>query len=272
MDSILKLVPYGENLPGDVIEITQVVRLLEGLEKSLQREALRWSDVSLLILADAKSASAGNVKHDSTDNIKAGIEQFCAERDWYPSLIGSSVFGAVYAHREETQPEISDGLLFIACSSAVVDRIPVAFEVTHDDPERRFARQRALEKGVRLFRHRLQDLLGVDIPPLTVTESSVGLIFTTGSGHIESKEFIDFKDCYAVGQELVKAAAECSAQPYGGCASNAKPNQLQCLYYSMDIGPRTHYKPGSTEWLGNATWVWLRDGLTGCVGRRGVVM
>jgi hypothetical protein len=242
MDSILNLVPYGENLPGDVIATAQVVRILDGLEKRLQHEALQWSDVSLLILADAKSASAVNVQHDSTESIKAGIEQFCAERDWYPPLIGTSVFGTFYAHRDEVQPEISDGLLFIACSSAVIEKIPVAFEVTHDYAERRFAGQRALEKGVRLFRQRLQDVLGVDIPSLTATESSIGLIFTTGSGHIESKEFIDFKDCYAVGQELLKAAKVRSAQLFGGCATNRTPSQLQCLYYSEDIGPRTHYR------------------------------
>lgn len=242
VDSILKLVPYGENLAGDVIETAQVVRVLEGLEASLQQESLQWSDASLLVLLDSKQADSDKHQHDSNESVKAGIEQFCGDRGWYPPLIGSSVFGSFFRHRDQSQPEINDGLLFIACASAVLTKIPVAYEITKNAPERRLAGQRVLGQGVQRLRKQMQDSLGVEIPPLTVTESSIGLIFTTGSGHIETQEFIDFKDCYAAGQALVKAAAENGAQLFGGCATNRTSAQLQCLYYSEEIGARTHYR------------------------------
>jgi len=242
MDSICKLVPYGENLAGEVVETSQVIRVLQGLEASLDKEALAWSDVSLLLVLDSKQASSDKQQHGSSESIKAGIEQFCSERDWYPPLIGSSVFGTFFRHADQSQAEISDGVLFIACTSAVLEKIPVACEITRHPADRRFAGQRALEQAIKLFRAQMQDSLGVDIPPRTVTESSIGLIFTTGSGHIEAKEFIDFKDCYAVGQELLKAAADNDAHLFGGCATNRTPAQLQCLYYSEDIGARTHYR------------------------------
>jgi TIR domain len=260
MDSILKLVPYGENVVGEVVATSQVIRILERLEESLERESLHWSDVSLLILVDSKRADWDKHQFDTAESIKRGIEQFSGERSWYPSLIGASVFTSFFRFHDQSDPEIHDGLLFVACASAVLPKIPVAYEITQHRNDRRFAGARALGEAMEAFRRKTQETLGVEIPSLAVAESSAGLIFTTGSGHIElerdagrmdrdpqgtavrPKQFVDFKDCYAVGQELLRAARESSAQLFGGCATNRTPNQLQCLYYSEEIGARTHYR------------------------------
>lgn len=242
MDSILTLVPYGENIGADVIEPRHAIRILEELERSLQERSLRWDDVSLLIVADSKAASTPYAQHDSVEGVTAGIDAFCAARSWFPSLIGSSCFASFFAAGDRQDADIANGLLFVACMSSVLEKIPVAHEITRHDAERRLAGSTVLEDAVRGLRKRIQEALGVDIPNLTVTESSIGLIFTTGSGHIEAKEFIDFKDCYAVGQELKSKAADLDAHLYGGCATNRTTNQLQCLYYSEEIGAKTHYR------------------------------
>jgi hypothetical protein len=242
VDSILKVVPHGENIAGNVIQTKQVVRMLERLEDRLVGEGMKWQEVSLLVLFDSKAAPSDKDQHDSNESIKAGIEQFCGGRDWHPPLIGSSVYSSFFRHGEDSDPEIGDGLLFVACASAVLPKIPVAYEITEHDADRRYAGKRALEQGVQLVRQQMHDVLSVDVPAMTVTKSSIGLIFTTGSGHIEAQEEIDFKDCYAVGQELLKAAGEHDAELYGGCATNRTQGQVQCLYYSEEIGGRTHYR------------------------------
>jgi hypothetical protein len=242
MDSILEMVPFGEDLGGDTVKPRQVVGVLEGLEDALADRGLRWNEVSLLVLADSTEAESDRHQHECSNAVTTGIAQFCAEREWYPPLIGTSVLGSFFRQGEREEAEIKAGIQFIACCSAVFPKIPVAVEVTHDKAERRFAGERVLGEGIRAFRARHKDHLGFDVPPLTVAESSVGLIFTTGSGHIESKEFIDFKECYAVGQELLRAASESEVQLFGGCATNRTEQQLQCIYYSEEIGAVTHYQ------------------------------
>lgn len=242
VDSILTVVPYGEDIGAEVIEPRHVVRILEGLERTLHQRLLRWEDVALLLIADSKSAASMNAQHDSVEGVRAGLDQFCGERDWYPSLIGSSVFGSFFRANGTADAEIEDGLLFVAFTNAVLSKIPVTHEISTRTADRRLAGATALRSGITATRKRIQETLGVDIPPLTVTESSIGMIFTTGSGHIEAKEFIDFKDCYAVGQELLHVAMESGAQLFGGCASNRSSAQLQALYYSEEIGAKTHYR------------------------------
>jgi hypothetical protein len=216
--------------------------MLERLEESLGKADLKWKDVSLLLLFDSKAAQSDKDQHDSNESVKAGIELFCADRSWHPPLMGSSVYCSFFQQAAQSDPEIRDGLLFVACASAVLPKIPVSYEITDHDSDRRFAGKRALEQGVRLVRQQMQDVLSLDVPAMTVTKSSIGFILTTGSGHIEEQEEIDFKDCYAVGQELLKAAGEHDAELYGGCATNRTPEQMQCLYYSEEIGGRTHYR------------------------------
>src|SRR4029077_9628972 len=64
---------------------------------------------------------------------------------------------------------------------------------------------------------------------------------TSGSGHIEAED-VDFKECYAVGQELKDAAREIKAQLFGGCATNKTPKQRQALYYCEEARGRIVYK------------------------------
>lgn len=242
MDSVLQVVPYGENVASGVTQSRQVVQILERLEAGLETEGLKWHDVSLLVLFDSKSARSDKDQLESNDSIRVGLEEFCADRKWHPPLVGTSVFCSFFHHATESGPEVGDGLLFLACASSVLPKIPVACEITEHTADRRYAGKRALEQGIQFLRQDMQDILGVDVPSMTVTKSSIGLIFTTGSGHIEAREEIDFKDCYAVGQELLAAADEHEAQLYGGCATNRTQPQMQCLYYSEEIGDRTHYR------------------------------
>jgi TIR domain len=242
MDTVLKVVPHGRNLSGDIIGTEQVLELLDGLEGRLTDQALSWADVSLLVLFDCKIAESDRIQHESCDSVRGGLGLFASKRNWHPPLIGTSVFGSFYAHAGAEQPEIDDGLLFVAVCSKVIDRVPVSFEITKEPGDRRMAGRRVLEDNIREVRQRLKDTLELDVPPRTVTDQSSGLIFTTGSGHIESKEFIDFKDCYAVGQELLASARDFGAHLFGGCSSNRTPAQSQCLYFSEDIGGLTHYR------------------------------
>jgi nucleoside phosphorylase len=72
-----------------------------------------------------------------------------------------------------------------------------------------------------------------------VFRETTGILFTSGSGHIGAKQFIDFTDCYAVGQELRNDAS--GAQIVGGCSSNRHPKQLQCIYYAkLDRGSEVY--------------------------------
>ena len=83
---------------------------------------------------------------------------------------------------------------------------------------------------------------------------SRGLLFATGSGHIDAQEIIDFKECYSVGQELLSEATEENDKAgdfsiFGGCATNRVEGQAQCLYHSEliddQVSYRFHYEHGA---------------------------
>jgi hypothetical protein len=82
-----------------------------------------------------------------------------------------------------------------------------------------------------------RDGRGVWQKPLVaeVFRETTGILFTSGSGHVGARQFFDFTDCYAVGQELRNDAK--GAQIVGGCSSNRHSKQLQCIYYAkLDRG------------------------------------
>lgn len=241
MDSILRIVPHGENVPGQQIKTPQVIRVLQRLLAAVELHNLGWKDVSLLLLVNSKSATSQSVQQESDQSIKDGIDQFCGEMGWRPSLIGCSVFSSFYRSIADFDADISDGLLFVAIASSVFDRIPVVHEVNLEYDERRFAGQRVLGMAIRAFQGKASEM-GVDLDSSAVTDSSTGVLFTTGSGHIEAKQIIDFKECYAVGQELLRSADDVGAQLVGGCATNRTQPQLQCLYYSEQVGTRINYR------------------------------
>ncbi|WP_406373565.1 toll/interleukin-1 receptor domain-containing protein [Streptomyces sp. NBC_00647] len=241
MDSILKVAAYGEDLPGDVIGTHQVVHLLERLGGVLERRMLTWRDVSLLLVANSKNAATINVQQDTDQNIREGLEEFCSSEDWWPSLIGASVFSSFFRSADQSNLDISDGLLVVAFSSSVFDKIPVACEVTKKQGDRRYAGKRVLHSAIQAYCEKISDF-GLNMSQDDVAESSTGIIFTSGSGHTEARQVVDFKDCFAVGQELLAAADELNAELVGGCATNRSKNQLQSLYYSDEINHRVRYK------------------------------
>jgi hypothetical protein len=87
----------------------------------------------------------------------------------------------------------------------------------------------------------MQSELGLTIPQHAITETSMGLVFTSGSGHMDETEDVDFKECYAVGQDLLATANAIGAKLYGGCSSN-KGDDYQCLYFSEEVGGLVNYR------------------------------
>ena len=242
-DRIIKFVPYGEDLAGDVVHTKQVESVLGKLETALVQEGHTWSEVSLLYVANTKAAPSHVCQAETDRNILDAITALAARREWYPSLIGSSAFSAFFGAPSGFDADISDGLLFVAVLSAAFDRIPVVHEVNRENEkrDRELVGRHVLERGVDAFVAKASQL-GVDVTPDHVTQTSTGLLFTTGSGHIREDQAVDFKECYAIGQELIDAAEELDASLVGGCATNRSENQLQALYYSERVGPDIVYK------------------------------
>jgi hypothetical protein len=253
MDSILRIVPYGENLPGSVVTAAQVSTVLQRLEENLERHDLRWQDVSLLVLANSKLITTPigdqdsaqwlyKAQQESDQNIKDGLDEFCARKNWHPSLIGTTVLSSFFASNEQFSTDISDGILFIAVASFVFDRIPVSFEITDNRRDRKYAGERVFKKAMKAFGDCMVRDVGTEISAKTIADTATGLLFTSGSGHTEAQTLIDFKECYAIGQDLLEAADKLNAEIVGGCSSNRAKGLSQCLYYSDHIGARTSYR------------------------------
>jgi hypothetical protein len=239
----MTLVPYGEDVPGTIIRIDQVIALLDRLEAHLRTLNLHWREVAMLVLTNSKVTRTAADQAESDQNIRDGLQEFCASRGWSPSLIGATVVGSFFRSGGKLEPDISDGVMIVAVVSSVLQRIPVAHEVTEVESERRFAGARVLAKALRLHASSIRAELDLDAQHETIAETSTGLIFTSGTGHTEHRDqVIDFKDCYAVGQELLDAADLLNAQIVGGCASNRSQAQLQCLYYSTEVAGRVQYR------------------------------
>lgn len=241
MDSIIKLVPYGEDIPGRVLTPGRVHEVLHKLLHSLMQHRLTWSDVSLLVLNNSKDVATHALQEESDQAIKDALGTFCDEQGWYPSLIGCTTLSGFFRSPTHFDADISDGLLFTAVLSEVFDRLAVVHEVNRSVDERPMVGRVVLHRGIREFIAKAS-LMGVDLDAHAVTDSSTGLLFTTGSGHIRADQAVDFKECYAIGQELVAAADDYRAHIVGGCSSNRSEKQLQCLYYSEQLGARVLYK------------------------------
>jgi hypothetical protein len=241
VDLIIKLVPYGEDIAEPAIAPGRVIEILEKLRGNLEHHGHTWRDVSLLILNNSKSAASHPVQEEGDQAIKDGLSAFCDERGWHPSLIGCSSLSGFFRSPTGFNTDVSNGLLFTAVLSAVFERIPVVHEINRKVDERPAVGRVVLQRGIKEFRA-TASLMGVDLDEGAVTDSSTGLLFTTGSGHIRADQAVDFKECYAIGQELISAADDYRAHIVGGCASNRSEPQLQCLYYSEQLGARVIYK------------------------------
>jgi nucleoside phosphorylase len=258
VQSILDLTLAGSNLPPGPIEEGHVIEIARQLEGRLIDQGRSWSDVSLLLLLNAKQvvkdpggdadADGDNEvdedvvtarQQESDASLVAGLRAFCAERGHFPPLIGTTVHAFFYADRGHEEADVTDGLLLAAFSSAVLDAIPVAVEISTRRNDRKYAGINAVQKCVKSYRDEIAATYGKAPRPAEVFRETTGILFTSGSGHIGAKQFIDFTDCYAVGQELRNDAN--GAQIVGGCSSNRHEKQLQCIYYAkLDRGSEVY--------------------------------
>jgi nucleoside phosphorylase len=256
MKPILDLTLAGSDLPPGPIEEEHVIQVARQLEERLIDQGRTWNDVSLLLLLNSKevieegeAGDEGNSEVDeeavtaqqrkSDKNLVAGLRAFCAERGHFPPLIGTTVHAFFYADRGHEETDVTDGLLLAAYSSAVLDAIPVAVEISTRRNDRKYAGINAVQKCVKSYRDQIAATYGKAPRPAEVFRETTGILFTSGSGHIGAKQFIDFTDCYAVGQELRNDAN--GAQIVGGCSSNRHEKQLQCIYYAkLDRGSEVY--------------------------------
>lgn len=239
MPEVLKVVASGDNIPGPQIHDRDVLEALTALEGRLRSQGHGWQDVSLLMLANSKDSGTHDGQLASDRDIIAGLNRFCGTRRWFPSLMGTTVFSSFYADSGDSNLDIHDGLLFIAVLSTVVKRISVAYEVSEGDEKRKDAGVNVLRGCIAQLRDEVKKEHGVEPSRLSVADSSLGILFTSGSGHVEAQEFIDFNDCYAIGQELVTQFE--NLKVVGGCSTNRGPDLLQCIYYSYDDGADLKY-------------------------------
>jgi len=234
MESILEFAAHGRNVPGPIIQVVDARAILQGLEAQLEAKGHTWADVGLLLVANSKLVTSQRGQGDSDQNLLHALMKFCAEREWSPPLMGATTHSMFYADGDEAISEIADGLLIVAVMSAVLAEIPVAVELTSHDADRRLAGRNAIQTAIQIFSDAMESEYGVILPPHDVFGQSTGILLTTGSGHVE-KKFVEFKDCYAIGQELLDAFGDVLV--VGGCATNRSAAQLQCLYYSVDLSP-----------------------------------
>lgn len=241
MTTITQLIPFGANLPGDEISTAQIEGVLTSLEQRLVEHGSTWREVSLLIVANSKGTKEQRVQHGSDSAVVDGLRIFSESRGWHPSLIGSSVHGAFFRDGVSADPDISDGVLFVAVVNQVLERIPVGVELTADRADRPRAASAALGKAIRLYGQRYQHELGISVPEHVIPNTSMGIVFSSGSGHMDSVEEVDFKECFAVGQDLLAASNTIDAHLYGGCSSNKSREHYQCLYFSEEIAGQVRY-------------------------------
>lgn len=244
MPSILDLTVAGRDLPPGPVQEDGVIEIARQLEKQLFEQGRNWDDVSLLMLLNAKEVVDSSALADdevdedevikqqrvSDKNLVTALRAFCAERGHFPPLIGTTVHGCYFSDRGFEEPEVRDGLVLVAYTSLVMRAVPVAVEKSARKNDRKYAGINAVLKCLKAYRDEMQATYGKAPRPADVHRSTTGIIFTSGSGHIGAKQFIDFNDCYAVGQELRNDAG--GASLVGGCSSNRNSKQFQCIYYA----------------------------------------
>jgi hypothetical protein len=223
---------------------------LQALEARLREQDLAWSDVDLLwlsnskLLAGADEAETRSFQDISERAIVTALTDFAGERAWFPSLIGSTVRASFFSCGSESQKDISNGLLWVAVTGAAASPVPVGVDVSTSPESRKLAGANALEAALSSAEayfdahpeQRPDDDRGA------LAENSLGLVLTSGSGHVESKVAIDFKECYAVGQFLQQSALPLYVRLSGGCASNRSADQSQTIYFSRpQDGGTTYY-------------------------------
>jgi hypothetical protein len=240
VDSILDFVIHGANILIDNPADFAVTTHLSALENRLFDSGYRWTDVSLLILANSKMLRTHREQNDVDQSIIQGLTEFCDERNWFPSLLGSTVRSSFFRSYTEENVDISDGVLLVAVISDVLTTIPIAHSFGADNKTNwKMAGYQTVQKCVEAYSRAMLETHGLNLGKDQVQDSSTGLLFTSGSGYV-TQEFIDFTDCYALGQELLTSWDDLKI--VGGCSTNRTANQLQCIYYSATPGRRTQYR------------------------------
>jgi hypothetical protein len=227
--AVLDFVSHGRNLDGDLSVADNVAGILDGLEHSLRGHGMSWNDVSLLILLNSTSFRDTDEQRAADEQLIETLTRRCEKRGWFPSLMGSTIFSSFYSDLGEKQLDISNGVHLIAVISGVLPRIPVAAEVSPDIDRRPLAGKNVVAQGV-------QSYLAAATAHAASLDSTTGVLFTSGSGHVAAEEDIDFKECFALGQQLLHADEVDKPVIVGGCSSSKntpdKPHS-QCLYFSV---------------------------------------
>jgi hypothetical protein len=228
--------------PGDVLQT------LDSLEASLTGRGLAWADVDLLWLSNSKLVSGDDANEtrdlqDGSDQaIVSALNDFATARNWFPTLIGSTVRAMFYACGTDTNDDISNGLLWVAICGAHASPLPIGVEISASDELRAVAGSRALDAALEAADAYFNaNPLARPIEADDLARSSLGIVLTSGSGHVERKVEIDFKQCYALGQDLKARADDLGMMLSGGCASNRSADQSQTLYFSEPNADRPRY-------------------------------
>lgn len=231
---------FGRNVPGSgPLGLEDVRSSLQDLQAQLEARQLSWSDVDLLWLSNSKivtgatEAESRDLQDASERTIISALTDFAAECGWFPSLIGFTVRGSFFSCGGEGNDDISNGLLWVAIVGAAASPVPIGVDVSPSAEARKYAGSNALASALALAEAYFADHPSAR-PPETddLPRSSLGLVLTSGSGHVEGKVEIDFKECYAIGQFLKQAADRLDVMLSGGCASNRTQDQSQTIYFS----------------------------------------
>lgn len=228
MKRIYDITIAGRNLISDKVETKDILQLLSMLVSRLESKGYSWRDVSLLLIFNSKKT---DFQLESDQSLISALAQHCSSHSWFPSLIGTTVFSAFYSDSEEYSTELNDGILVAAMVNSVVDRIPVTNSVSEDVKPRNDVGSEAIRLGVNSLKDKIQQQYETHLNDIDISNSTTGLLFTTGVGYIENREFIDFRQAYSVGENIKLNWSHMAI--VGGSSSNRAPKQLQCLYYSM---------------------------------------
>jgi hypothetical protein len=238
LDSVSDFIPFGDNLDRDADPNIAIADILTKLERRLSERGRAWAEVSLLMLTNSFVALTHEEQQRVDQAIKGALTRFCAQREWFPSLIGTTVYSSFFGDESEQNLDIADGVQFVAVLCDSVPRIPVAFEVSASVEQRRDAGLNVVKACLHAYRELISVASG---DPGVGPRPSTGILFTSGSGHVEASEDIDFTECYALGQELLGGLAD-PPHIIGGCASSKSGDYFQCLYYSQDTRDGVRYE------------------------------
>jgi hypothetical protein len=244
MELIMDSATYGENVAGD-LSVKKTVEILTKLELQLIAKGYRWRDVSLLLLSNSKVVTTSIEQNEMDGNILAGLRRFCQETDWFPSFMGTTTLASFFSDGSEHNDDIDDGLTFVAFMSAVLRRLPVVYDISERKADRKYAGVNVVKEGIARLQAQLNAKYRANYTPVDLLASSMGLLLTTGSGHIESREVIEFKEVYALGQELVQSYDSMdgmTAKLIGGNSSNRSTAQSQCIYYTDETSGKPDYR------------------------------